>query len=171
MNSDYVQMQNCLNTTSYYANGAGAPSDNMKFSCSLLTNNTTFSIPSIFTSQATSLTQSAIGNSLISSAMWNGKYITNNTSFSNVTTSLFTTGYINNSISAFVDSSTQTDPIFINFMNNASIYSWNTSNPVVLIHLKYDSIVPVLNTISAKNGITPSNLVTEISVDNTKIIS
>ena len=169
MNPDYVNMQNCLDITSYYSNITSSPSDSMKFSCNLLTSGTTFPIPNIFTSQSTSLSQTAIGSSLIASAMWNGKYITNNTSVESIRAEVLTTGYINNSISAFVDPSVQTEPIFVNFMNAASINSWNTNSPITLIHLKYDSTVPVLNTVSAESGITPSSLVTNVSVDNTNL--
>ena len=167
MNSNYVQMQNCLNLTSYYTNIESTPAQVGSFACSLLTGNNTYAIPNIFTSQSSDLSQTAIGNSLIASAMWNGNYITNGVSFESVIVSGAITGTINNSISSFIDPTVQTDPTFVNFMSAASIYSWTTSSPIALVHLKYDSTVPVLNSAHALAGI--SGIVGEVSVDNTQL--
>lgn len=75
----------------------------------------------------------------------------------------------NNSALNFINEGVTTDPNFIQILKTGSTYNWKTSSPINLIHLAYDSLVPVINANQAyscmKHGISyPGSATSESSV-------
>lgn len=55
----------------------------------------------------------------------------------------------NNQASIFMHTGIQTNPIFVEVVNSAATYNWQTKYPIHFIHLAYDSVVTVMNSYQA----------------------
>ncbi|MDD3265777.1 MAG: lipase family protein [Burkholderiales bacterium] len=60
----------------------------------------------------------------------------------------------NNQASIFMHTGIQTNPIFVDVVNAAATYNWQTNYPINFIHLAYDSVVTVMNSYQAVSCMT-----------------
>jgi len=168
----FVSMQSCLLLGDYFR-GESTPS-------TCLINGQNYTLPELFSSDNPSLNNGNISDQLVGSAIGATNYITGGEPSVDVLVAKMLKGYRNNSIASFVSPTIQTSSLIIPFVIQQNIYNWTTNSPLSLIYLRYDSVVPNVNSKEACGQVSgvpsvfansASGMVTCQEVDNTNLVT
>lgn len=185
MSPKFVNMSQCLNIESYLTNAflnalepddpIDIPYSNFITNCSI--GDKHYNFPDLF--KDPTLKGESITTQLLAGSFGTTDFFTGKKSTYNFYNSLLS-GYTNNSIASYIDKNVLEDYDILSFVKTKNIYNWTTNNPVSLVYLHYDSVVPILSSLKACGKVnnvqglktsSQAGLVDCIEVDNTRLFA
>jgi hypothetical protein len=166
-NREFALMKNCLNIPQYASSGDTLPLTHFmpcefNYSLSGLFNNSVLNPRQIF--------------SQVLAAAGTTGFITGDKPFNTALVAM-QNGEANNSIKKFLHNDIRSDQVVMPLLSINNIFDWQTSSPIELIYIRYDSILPNQNSLKAcgkvpgvpnvKDQSSPA-MVSCTEVDNTK---
>ena len=172
---NYFNVLQCLNVKDWVAGATTLP-DASTMPCPQLRGRN-YDLAGLFNDTSGVLNTSDIFMQTLSNTFATRGFVVSDQSFDSLFKAM-QQGFSNNNISAFIQNIIG-DTIVMQNISNQDIFSWSTNSPVEIIYLKYDSVVPNINSLKAcglakgyapgVKDLSPKGMVNCTEIDNTTL--